>query len=330
MARSVGDSENRRWAVDKARAVLERFEEIWWYGVDTRSYADSLVDPGNEKVFQPHWIGLTSTDAVLPRLPFRAAGPLASQEHGNATLNEHEQSCYTGEFGLFHTGTGPTSAAGGNRGDSCDPIVSQVQSERAMFGLNTSIMAVAEGNYGRLGQDQQQVYTTGNARIQLDPTVWETPGAMPEIAPSPDSPANIGRPFYDRSMALQAWGAYGILWPVVHQQLGVDPDLGYGKVAVVPQLPEGQQKVAGSNIRVGRGAVDVSARLAGKELSTEVTMKDVTAALTVGAVLPDGAKVQRVTVDGHAAQYKVVTTSRGTEVHVPARGAHTALTITLS
>jgi hypothetical protein len=49
MARSVGDSENRRWAVDKARAVLERFEEIWWYGVDTRSYADSLVDSGNEK-----------------------------------------------------------------------------------------------------------------------------------------------------------------------------------------------------------------------------------------------------------------------------------------
>ena len=31
----------------------------------------------------------------------------------------------------------------------------------------------------------------------------------------PTSPANIGRPFYDRSMSLQAWGAYGILWPVV-------------------------------------------------------------------------------------------------------------------
>ena len=114
MARAMGDSETRRCAVDKARAVLERFEEIWWYGVDTRSYADSLVDPGNEKVFQRHWIGLTSTDAVLPRLPFRAAGPLASREHGNAMLNEHEQSCYTGEFGLFHTGTGPTSAPAGN------------------------------------------------------------------------------------------------------------------------------------------------------------------------------------------------------------------------
>jgi len=133
MARAMGDSETRRCAVDKARAVLERFEEIWWYGVDTRSYADSLVDPGNEKVFQRHWIGLTSTDAVLPRLPFRAAGPLASREHGNATLNEHEQPCYTGKFGLFHTGTGPTSALAGNPGDSCDSVVSAVPSGRSIF-----------------------------------------------------------------------------------------------------------------------------------------------------------------------------------------------------
>ena len=169
-----------------------------------------------------------------------------------------------------------------------------MKSERAIFGLNTSIMAVAEGNFGRLGTNQQQVYTTGNARIQLDPTVWETPGAMPEIAPSPDSPANIGRPFYDRSMALQAWGAYGILWPVIHQQLGVDPDLGHGRVAVIPQLPQGQQKVAGSNIRVGRGSVDVSARLTGKELRTDVTVKGVGATVTIGAVLPTGAKVKSV------------------------------------
>ena len=168
-----------------------------------------------------------------------------------------------------------------------------MKSERSIFSLNTSIMAVAEGNFGRLGQKQQQVYTTGNARIQLDPSVWETPGAMPEIAPSPDSPANIDRPFTDRSMALQAWGAYGVLWPVVHQQLGVSPDLGHGRLSIVPQLPGGQQKVAGSNIRLGRGSADVSARLVGKELRTDVKVKGIKATVTVGAVLPAGAKVAR-------------------------------------
>jgi hypothetical protein len=116
---------------------------------------------------------------------------------------------------------------------------------------------------------------------------------------------------------------------VVHQQLGVDPDLGHGRIAVVPQVPAGQQKVAGSNIRVGRGSIDVSARLTGKALSTDVTVKGVGATLTVGAVLPSGAKVRSVTVDGRSAQYKLVTTTRGTEVQVPANGSHTELRITL-
>src|SRR5689334_12734804 len=122
-------------------------------------------------------------------------------------------------------------------------------------------MAVAEGNFGRLAQ--QRRYTTGNARIQLDPAVWETPGAMPEIAPSPDFTANVDRPFTDRSMALQAWGAYGVLWPVVHQQLGLDPDLGNGRLSVVPQVPDGQDRVSGSHIAMGGGEVRVTATRTG-------------------------------------------------------------------
>jgi hypothetical protein len=333
LAASKQDTSVQQWATARANDLEARFEGQWWVP-QAMGYADSVDDPDNPandntSIFQRHWIGVTPMEAVLTR-PGQAASPLASAEHGAIALEQRERPCYTGEFGLFHTGTGPTSAPGGNRGESCDPIVSEVQSERAMFGLNTSIMAVAEGNFGRLGTDQQQVYTTGNARIQLDPTVWETPGAMPEIAPSPDSPANIGRPFYDRSMSLQAWGAYGILWPVVHQQLGVSPDLGHRKVAVIPQLPEGQQKVAGSNIRLGRGSVDVSARLTGKELRTDVQVNGVAARFTTGAVLPDGATVRSVTLDGRSASYQLVTTTRGVEVHVPARGSSSALTITLN
>jgi hypothetical protein len=79
--------------------------------------------------------------------------------------------------------------------------VSSVGSERNVFSLNTAIMAVAEGNFGRLGGRQQQYYTTGNARIQLDRSVWEMPGAMPEIVPGGDFGANIDRLFTERSMA---------------------------------------------------------------------------------------------------------------------------------
>ncbi|MFF1821701.1 glycogen debranching protein [Kribbella sp. NPDC058245] len=322
LAASRHDSKVEQWATARAKDVEARFEAQWWVP-QALGYADSIDDPANPAndntpIFQRHWTGVTPMEAELVR-PGQPTSPLASAENAATALTQRERPCYTGEFGLYHTGTGPTSDPAGNPGASCDPVVSQVKSERSIFSLNTSIMAVAEGNYGRLGANQQQVYTTGNARIQLDPKVWETPGAMPEIAPSPDSAANIGRPFYDRSMTLQAWGTYGILWPVIHQQLGVDPDLGHGRVSVVPQIPAGQPKVAGSNIRLGRGSIDVSASLTGKELRTDLSVHNVKATFTVGAVIPVGAKLNHVTLNGRATPYQVVRTARGTEVHVTAR-----------
>lgn len=329
LARSKSDGATARWASSRA-AVLERsFEDAWWFGGDTHQYADSIDNPGdglndNTKILQRHWIGVTPMDAELVR-PGQVTRPLASDAHGHEALTQRQEPCYSGEFGLFHTGTGPTSAPGGNKGPSCDSAVSTVQSERAVFSLNTGIMAVAEGNFGRLGEQEQQRYTTGNARIQLDPGVWEMPGAMPEIAPSPDFRANIDRALYDRSMVLQAWGAYGTLWPVVHHQLGVSPDLGRDRIEVVPQVPEGQTRVAGRNIRVGPGSVGVSAVRTSNLLTTTVDL-GLTAALLLGHVLPEGAVPARVTLDGAPADYEIRTTARGREVvvEVPSgAGAHT-------
>lgn len=329
MARAMGDDETRRWAVSKARALLETFEETWWYGGDTRSYADSLLDPNNEKVFQRHWIGLTPTDALLPRLPGRAAGPLASRRHGNATLNEHEQRCYTGALGLFHTGTGPTSAPAGNPGASCDSVVSTVPSERSIFTLNSAIAAVSEGNYGRLGAKQQQFYMTGNARSQLDPDIWEMPGAMPEIVPSPDFGANIDRLFTERSMVLQAWGAYGVLWPVIHQWLGVSPDLGRGRVAVVPQLPAGQAKASADTIKLGLSAIDVAAERQGSTYTTTVTRHG-RMDLRIGAVLPNGATVRKATLNGLPVKPKLVQTTRGLEAVISAKPEQRTATLVIN
>jgi len=333
LAASRNDTAIQQWATAKAQDVESRFESLWWVATAS-GYADSIDDPAdpandNKPIFQRHWTGVTPMEVELTR-PGQPVGPLASTEHGKVALQQREKPCYTGEFGLFHTGTGPTSDPAGNPGPSCDPVVSAVKSERSIFSLNTAIMAVAEGNFGRLGPSQQQVYTTGNARIQLDQSVWETPGAMPEIAPSPDFIANIDRPFYDRSMALQAWGAYGVLWPVVHQYLGVSPDLGKDHVSVVPQIPAGQQKVAGSNIRLGHGSADVAALLLGKELRTLVRLNDVQPDLTIGAVLPSEATVKTVTLNGKPAAYELVTTARGTEVRVPSHGGTALLKVVLN
>ncbi|WP_163510607.1 glycogen debranching protein [Fodinicola acaciae] len=302
LAVAKGDRVTAGWAAAKAADVRKRFEDAWWFGGDTASYADSLTD-ANAKVFQRHWIGLTPAEVELP-----GNVPLASPEHGVATLVQHEKPCYTGEFGLFHTGTGPS-----NPGPACDSAVSSVPSERSVFTLNTSIIAVAEGNYGR----SARAYTTGNARVQLDPSVWEMPGAMPEISPSPDFGANIDKKLIERSMVLQAWGAYGILWPVVHQQLGVDPDAGDGRVRVVPQIPTGQQRIAGGHIRVGPGEVSVSAVLSARTLTVTASgpLK-----MTIGAVLPAGTTLISATLNGKPVRATLTQTGRGLEATVPGAG----------
>jgi hypothetical protein len=198
-------------------------------------------------------------------------------------------------------------------------VVSSLPSEQSIFTLNSSIAAVSEGNYGRLGAGQQGLYTTGNARAQLDPDLWEMPGMMPEIVPGGSFGANIDMLFTKRSMVMQAWGAYGTLWPVVHQWLGVSPDAGRRQVTVVPQVPSGQTRAAGKQIRVGRGSVDVAATHRGRVYRTTVELHG-RLALTIGMVLPRGARITSAMLDGHRVRPQLVTTSRGLEVRV-AQGA---------
>jgi hypothetical protein len=296
IARSKGDTATANWAEEKASGMRSAFEAAWWFGREgATQYADSLDDPGNVQVFQRHWIGVTPMDVDLVDKAGRTIPGLASRPHGQAALAERELACYTDEFGMYHTGTAPTSAEGGNKGASCDSHVSEVQSERTIFTLNTAIMAVGEDNYGRLGQNQQQHYTDANARLQLSPD--EQPGAMPEIAPSPDYGRSIDHPFKERAMVLQAWGAYGAIWPVVHQQLGIRPDMGRDELAVVPQVPPGSPGISGQNIRLGDGSVAVSADHDGSTYTTRVST-GLYVDLTIGHTIPRGAKVGSVTLNG--------------------------------
>ncbi len=332
MARSKRDTPTAMWAAGKAADLQQRFEAQWWVPQGI-GYAESIDDPANPAndntpVFQRHWTGVTPMEAgPIASISMLDPASRSSVDKGNQALAQRERDCYNGEYGTFHTGTGPTSAPAGNPGPSCDPLVSTVASERATYSLNTAVMAVAEGNFGRMGPQQQRRYTTGNARIQLDPKVWETPGAMPEVAPSPDFKANIDRPFYDRSMALQAWGTYGTLWPVVHQQLGVDPDLGNGTFSVVPQVPDGQRTISGRRILLGGGSVDVTATHDRTTYRVDVESRSLRGTLVVGSVLPQGSTVTGVQLNGKPVSYSLITTTRGTEVHVNASSADAHLEV---
>lgn len=337
MAASKGDTATASWATRHAATLERAFDSAWWYGYSAgRQYADSInlpadVNPANDNTtfLQWHWTDLTPMDALLHKPGTAPAAPLASARHGQLALAQRERACYSGTFGLYHTGTGPTSAPGGNVGPSGDHVVSDVPSERSIFSLNTAIMAVAEGNFGRMGRGQQRRYTTANARIQFDPSVWEQPGAMPEIAPSPDFGANIDRLFTERSMVLQAWGAYGIRLPVVAQQLGVASDLGRHRLDVISQVPSGQHSVAGSAIRLGAGSVNVTATAAASRYTTTVS-GHLDTHLRLGVVLPGGARVGTVALDGHRVNYAVRRDQGGLQVLVSAGrvGARHRLVVT--
>jgi hypothetical protein len=299
LARSKNDLVTARWAEDRAGAMQLAFERDWWMP-EVPQHADSLRDPGNVKVQQRHWIGVTPMEAELVRAG-RAVPGLTTADHGAAALNLREQSCFGDQNGLYHTG-----------GPGCDGAPPS-DSEAQIFTLNTAVMAVGEGNYGRLDRTQQQRFTIANRKSQL-PIGEEQPGSMPEIVTSPKYGTSIDKSFLERASVLQAWGAYGTVWPVVHQQLGVRPDIGRGRLEVVPQVPPYQRAIAGRRIRVGRRSVDVIAGHSGRRYHTRVRARVPLRRLTIGHGLPAGARIARVRLDGRRVRYRLRTTNRGLEL----------------
>jgi hypothetical protein len=300
MAASKGDRVTQQWAESHAAAMEQRFSGAWWLpGVP--QFAESLADPANTPLMQRWWTGVTPMEAGLYQAGVPQPG-LVPRSEALPALALRETSCYSGQYGMYVEG-----------GPGCDPGTYQGKAQQA-YTLNTGVMAVGLGNYGLLGPGQQQRYTGGLAQLQLG-SVAEQPGAMPEIGPSPDFTANVDQPFNERSSLDQAWGTYGVLWPVVHQQLGVDPQLGHGLLEVLPSVPPGQAVVSGTNIRVGDGSVDVAARHEGASWTTTVTAR-LACTLHAGATLPGGAQVRLVTLNGSPVPDTVRDTNAGRQVLV--------------
>lgn len=301
MAASKHDTATEQWALNHAATMERSFQGAWWLP-SIPQYADSLTDPKNQPLMQRWWTGVTPMEAELYQGGVQQPG-FAPTANAKLALALRETSCYSGQWGMYVEG-----------GPGCDPGTYTVKSQQA-YTLNTGVMAVALGNYGLLGPGQQKRYTDDLAQLQLGP-VEEQPGMMPEIGPSPDFIANINQPFNERSSLEQAWGTYGVLWPVVHQQLGVDPQLGDGLLEVLPNIPSGQTTVSGNDILVGKGTINVTAMHNGKSWTTTVTSNVNACTMHVGATLPAGSTVQSVTLNGSPATYVIRDTNAGRTVFV--------------
>ena len=248
---------------------------------DEALYADSL--DGRRQLQQWYWICATPMEMGL-----------APVLHARAALDRLESPDFTGETGLYHAG-GKIDRSGAR--------------DKAAWTLATSVMAAAETAYGRVGERQALFYIEAIAGL-LD---IEMPGAFPEIAPSPDYDPFV--PLEERAMVMQAWSAYGVQWPIVDGLLGVRPDVPAGSLTIVPNIPPSWPGLSVENLRLGSGTVAVAARRDGETITVESTTP-ADLRLTLGCVLPDGARPTEASLDGEAITFSVVETSRGTEVHV--------------
>jgi hypothetical protein len=294
MAATKNDEATQKWAMDKADVLLGRFEQDWWIP-EQGLYADSLAlnqeVPTNPlaalgtapitKTQQLYWTNATPMEANF-----------ASSDHANTALPNLESSVFTGTNGFYQAGVG-----GGPNG----------KGDLEASALPSSVMAVAEANYGRV--DESLRYVLDIAR-QLD---LEQPGALPEQMPSPGYLPFPFQPFTRRAMVMQAWSSYGVLYPIVHNFLGIQPHMPQRLIIVLPQLPSSLPHLSIQNLRVGDEILAVAAQHSDKLYVTEVTLP-VGCRLEIGHTLPANASIESVTLNGKAADYEVHSTHRGSEI----------------
>jgi hypothetical protein len=306
MATSKGDMFTAKWAGGLATRLADKFDSDWWMS-SLGLYADSLelnhevpTDPGAAtgtapitQLEQYYWTNATPMETAF-----------APAAHAAVAFPQLESSVFTGTTGFYQQGQ--TATIPGNLQASA---------------LNTGVMAVAEANYGRMDQSLQYLEFIAS---ELD---TEQPGALPELFNSPDY--NYFQLFTGRAMVMQAWSSYGVEWPVIYHYLGIRPDVPSGQLVVIPDLPSSWPTLSVSNLRVGNGAIAVSATQNGSQYTT--TMSGPPGYnVQLGYVIPAGTKPTSVTLGGTAVKYQIITTSRGNEVvvQVPS-GPNLALVVTV-
>ena len=307
-ARELADDARARFEADvvvRGRAAVRRLARRPGQRARPSRSTGSASDPMEAElhVDGEAMPGLAAFDARHGRAG-RARGPTATAASGPATA-----ACSTRAAAAGRTGTG----------------------ERPSSRSTPPIQAVGEGNYGRLGagpaaalharERRDDVRRAGARAATPRRAAGRDAGdlAVARLDADGGTAPNIDRCWTCRSMFMQAWGHYGTAWPVIHQQLGVRPDLGHGRLDVVPQVPTGQPRVQGGNIRLGDGSVDVFASHDGRRYTTVLdTSRGARSRVRIGHTLPRGRRRRGRARRRAWRRYASRVTNRGLEVRVAA------------
>jgi hypothetical protein len=295
MARSKGDLATLSWADQRADKLRMQFEGDWW-DAGHNLYADSLalnhpvatdptatVVPGaspTTRLQQLYWINATPMETNL-----------AETDHATSAFAKLEGTTFTGTTGFYQQGQD----------------LPKIKGSQQASALNTSVMAVAEANYGRMDKALQYV-TFISAELDT-----EQPGALPELFDSPDY--KYFQDFTTRAMVMQAWSSYGVEWPVIYHFLGVRPDIPQGEVSVIPSLPPTWPTLSAANLRIGHASLSASTTHNGNHYTTAVSAP-FGLRIRIGYALPAKSILAEVSLNGRPVSYQIRDTHRGREVIV--------------
>ncbi len=301
--RTVGDRARRRPASSGSTAA-------WWNGSDTQQYADSLDDPGNDQVFQRHWIGVTPAEVELkrpgndPTVRWRRS---RTRAHWSRSARRPATPASSGSS---TPAPGPPRPTGGNTG--------AVLRQRDVLGAVRAVGVHAEHlDHGRRG---------GGARPD---------GRRPAAALHDRQRPRAARP--ERVGAARCHAGDRALARLRQQhRAGCSPSGRWrcrrgaptgscgrscttSSASPPTSVATGQRGAAGAD-RPGsrlRPAHPAGRRCGGRDgLPRRERLRTVVRQsrrwrLTIGAVLPAGSRVDSVRLDGHRAVYRVLSTARG-------------------
>ena len=174
------------------------------------------------------------------------ARPRDRPTHGTTALAGREDPCYSGERAVQPRPVPHRlRRRPGGQGRAHDLRAQHRDPGRRRGQLRPARRRPAEALHRRRGRaDVRRALhaaatrcTTPRARRTSSPAPRRRSSRLRTSTPRAPRDANVERCTRCRSMVMQAWNQYGTMWPVVHQQLGVRPDLGRGALEVVPQLP---------------------------------------------------------------------------------------------
>ena len=137
-------------------------------------------------------------------------------------------------------------------------------------------------------------------------------------------PGAISETLPDRWCFLQLWSTLGVISPVIEGFLGIAPRAAERRLAVIPNLPTGWNRVTLEAVRVGEAHFDVAVERSRTQYTVNVEGNAAEFRLEVGAYVPADVRVTTVTVNGEPAAWRSEDTLAGrvsVRASVPASAA---------